>query len=107
MDNFGIADLVSKLQERIQSDQALLNQVMSYWATSRQDQPLNDLDALTPIDSVESATDGKLTRAQVKWAARNREEDGTSEAFVKIGKKLYVNVPMLVHKISTKQKVGA
>ena len=104
MDNFGIADLVEKLQERIQSDQALLTQVMSYWASSHSDQPLNDLDTLTPMSAVALVTGGKLTTGQVRWAAKNRYENGTAEAFVKIGKKLYCNVPLLVRLISTKQR---
>ena len=101
--NFGIADLVTGLQERIQSDQTLLTQVMSYWATARPDQALNDLDDLTPLDAVETASKGKLSTAQAKWLARNREENGTSEAFVKIGKKLYANLPVLIRIITTQQ----
>jgi hypothetical protein len=104
--SFGIAELVNELQARIQADQALLMQVMSYWATERPEQPLNDLDALTPIDVVEPKTKGKLTTGQVKWIARNREENGTSEAFVKVGRRLYVNVPLLIQLISAHQGRG-
>ena len=102
--NFGIADLVSGLQERIQSDQALLTQVMSYWATTRPDQPLNELNDLTPLDAVEEASDGKLKVGQVKWISRHREENGTAEAFTKIGRKFYVNIPLLIRLIATNQK---
>ena len=101
--NFGLQELVNRLRQRIEEDSDLLSDVMKYWTQARPDQPLNDLDDLTPLDAIETASKGKISIQQGKWLARNREENGTSEAFVKIGKKLYANLPVLIRLITTQQ----
>jgi len=103
---FGIAELVNELQARIQHDQNLLTKVMQFWATERPAQSLSDLEDWTPIDAVEIKSNGKLKTGQTRWIARNREENGTAEAFMKIGRRLYVDIPLLIRLLSAQQKAG-
>jgi hypothetical protein len=90
---FGLQDLVDALRQRIDADTKLLTQVMSYWTKERPEQDLRDLEELVPISDIAEATGGKITSMQVRWQARNRDENGLASAFVKIGRKLYVNLP--------------
>lgn len=103
---FGIAELVNELQTRIQNDQALLTKVMQFWVTERPAQALNDLEDWTPIDAVEAKSNGKLKNGQTRWIARNREENGTADAFMKIGRRLYVNIPVLIRLLAAQAQGG-
>jgi len=89
---FGLPELVAALRARIEADTDLLAKVAQY-ATNAPQQPLDTLSKLVAVEDVEGATGGKIKTGQLRWLARNRFENGLADAFVKIGRKLYLNVP--------------
>jgi hypothetical protein len=97
MDDFGLVELAEVLRERIEQDVRLLNKVHSYISHELVRQPLSDLDQLVHIEEIEETTHGKVTASQARWHARNRTENGMASAFTKIGRKLFVNVPVYLH----------
>lgn len=108
--SFGLQDLVDALRQRIDLDTQLLSQVMSYWTSEKPVQPLRLLDDLTPVNdaaAIERETDGKVTQNQIRWDARNRQQNGLAPAFTTIGNRLYVNIPEYIRLKSKRQGLSA
>jgi hypothetical protein len=95
-----IPDLVSALRQRIDDDTALLSRILKYWSGTPERAALQTLDDLIPVDDIERATDGKITKSSARWMARNRNENGMADAFVVIGKRLFINLPVLTRLIA-------
>ena len=93
MSDFGLPELVAALRARIEADTDLLAQVAQYATQDQHSQSLNALNELVAVEDVEMATGGKVKVGQIRWLARNRDENGLADAFVKIGRKLYLNLP--------------
>jgi hypothetical protein len=89
------AALAQAIRERIQADTELLDYVLKMWAESESTPSANSLNDLVSIADIAKATAGKVTTNQARWLARNRESNGLSDAFTKIGKTLYIDLPKL------------
>jgi hypothetical protein len=70
--------------------------VLDMWAgSSSEGQVGNPLNDLVPISDIESATGGKISVNKARWLARNRDKNGLSNVFIKIGRTLYIDLQKL------------
>ena len=91
-----LAALAQALRERIAADNELLGQVLDMWARSGSDDKSTDsMDSLIAMKDIDMATHGKVTKSRAQWLARNRDSNGLSDCFVKIGRELHVDLPKL------------
>ena len=54
---------------------------------------VTDLSEFDTVDELVERHPDKFTRNQLMWILRNREENGLSDAVVKLGKRIYVHRP--------------
>lgn len=102
--DFGLQELVDRLRQRIEDDSDLLSEVMKYWTQSRPDQGLSSLENLIPVDDIEEVSDGKITKSQLRWALRDRENNGLDAAVSQIGRRLYIDYPSFLRWIEGQRK---
>lgn len=65
-------------------------------------QPCNavpDFSEWETVKGLVNLSKGKVTETQLRWQLRFREENGLSEAVVKIGKTIYIHVPTYMHRV--------
>jgi hypothetical protein len=89
----GYVQLAEALRAQIDSLTKLLGIVLDMWAKSGSEgQPGDALGDLVPITDIEQATGGKITINKARWLARNRNDNGLTDTFVKIGRTLYIDL---------------
>lgn len=66
--------------------------------------PPLDFSEWETIDGLVECSDGKLTKTQIRWQLRFRDQNGLDQATVKVGKRWFIHVPTYMRLVFNPQR---
>jgi hypothetical protein len=80
---------------------------MQAHATERSTAAPPDFSEWETVKGLSKLSKGKISETQIRWQLRFREENGLSEAVVKVGKIIYIHVPTYMRRVFSPQRGAA